>query len=93
MVFQPCCLIVVFLLDVVSTNNCVFKRLDSQKLQTIGSGLQMVFMTGLLLMHLGKSLRGVYARGDVLISHAILRKAQSRLCGVGISNRVSLYYG
>jgi hypothetical protein len=47
-----CRLIVVLLLDVVSTNNCVFKNQDSHLLTIVSTGLQLGFVTILLLVHL-----------------------------------------
>ena len=45
-------LIIVLMLDVVSTDNCVFKSQDSHILNIIGTGLQFGFVTLLFLVHL-----------------------------------------
>ena len=58
-------LIAVLLLDVISTDNCVFKNLDARLLRSISTGLQLAFMCGLLLVHLCRFSCRINVRGAI----------------------------
>jgi hypothetical protein len=58
----------VLLLDVISTDNCVFKNLDPRILRTISTGLQLAFMGGLLLVHLCRLSCRINVLGGLFLS-------------------------
>jgi hypothetical protein len=44
--------ILVLLLDIVSTENCIFRNSNPKVVAVVGSGIQVLFMAVLLLVHL-----------------------------------------
>ena len=88
-------LIIVFFFDIVSTQNCVFKKQDPHLLNIISTGLQLALVAILLLVHLciGFWQRRSNNRGNVPFKNPLLRKTKSSSGRAWISNRVRLFGG